>query len=289
MCYKTGQFYLLLTQAGQERVRTVGPERFPRRSSGGERRRRPGLPPQLHPHLSGTRRIGAHRAAYSCRWPDGCNRGGFRFVVMPEHGERYLCLRHAGEVWNARKAANRAAGLCACGAVPTSGYRTCARRRERARADRLRARAFNARAAECDIRLPPAEGLREAPRQAGSDPRHALRTTFGGHSFRVRWKPAPIMRWCKPMPGTPAQPPPPSTTSDPNTPSAKPPASCRSLSSRAPRDPPVRRTRDHRPRRLPAMGSVRERNGVGGCRLAALSPLKTRQGESRRAKPKGRR
>ena len=71
-----------------------------------------------------------------CEWPDGCNRGGFRAVSMPEHGERFLCLHHAGRVWNARKAANRAAGLCACGANPTPGFRTCARCREWATAER---------------------------------------------------------------------------------------------------------------------------------------------------------
>ena len=75
-----------------------------------------------------------------CEWPAGCNRGGYRQVVMSDVGERFLCLRHAGQVWNARKAANRAAGLCACGAEPTPGRATCERCRERARLDRRRAR-----------------------------------------------------------------------------------------------------------------------------------------------------
>ena len=89
-----------------------------------------------------------------CEWPEGCNRGGFRLVSMPEHGERFLCLRHAGQVWNARKSANREAGLCACGSEPSPGFKTCERCRERAKHDRSRARAFNARAAECGLTLP---------------------------------------------------------------------------------------------------------------------------------------
>ena len=96
-----------------------------------------------------------------CEWPAGCNRGGFR-TVLDAGVERFLCLRHAGAVWNARKAANRAAGLCACGAVPTPGRATCERCRARARSDRARARAFNARAAECGIRLPRQAGRRRA-------------------------------------------------------------------------------------------------------------------------------
>ena len=98
----------------------------------------------------------------ACQWPEGCNRGGFRTVAMPEHGERFLCLRHAGAVWNARKAANRAAGLCACGAEPSPGFKTCERCRERGRRDRKRSRAFAARAAECGIRLPRQAGRRRA-------------------------------------------------------------------------------------------------------------------------------
>ena len=97
-----------------------------------------------------------------CQWPAGCNRGGFRTVTMPEHGERFLCLRHAGAVWNGRKSANRAAGLCACGAEPSPRRRTCERCRERARSDRRRARAFNARAAECGLTLPRQAGHRRA-------------------------------------------------------------------------------------------------------------------------------
>ena len=96
-----------------------------------------------------------------CEWPAGCNRGGFR-TVLDAGVERFLCLRHAGAVWNARKAANRAAGLCACGAEPTPGRATCERCRERARLDRRRARAFAARAAECGIRLPRQASRRRA-------------------------------------------------------------------------------------------------------------------------------
>ena len=61
----------------------------------------------------------------ACEWPDGCNRGAFRDVLVGSR-ELGLCLRHAGAVWNARKRANRAAGRCPCGAAPTPGYRTCA-------------------------------------------------------------------------------------------------------------------------------------------------------------------
>ena len=96
----------------------------------------------------------------ACQWPDGCNRGAFRRVLMPAHGERWLCLRHAGQVWNGRKSANRAAGLCPCGAEPTPGRRTCERCRERAREDRRRARNYARLAAECGIRLPRAPGRR---------------------------------------------------------------------------------------------------------------------------------
>ena len=97
----------------------------------------------------------------ACQWPEGCNMGAFRLVSMPE-GERWLCLRHAGRVWNARKAANRAAGRCACGAEPSPGFKTCERCRKRNSLDRRRARAFNARAAECGIRLPRQAGRRRA-------------------------------------------------------------------------------------------------------------------------------
>lgn len=137
-----------------------------------------------------------------CQWPEGCNRGGFRTVSMPAHGDRFLCLRHCGAVWNERKTSNRAAGLCPCGADPSSGYRTCARCRERARVDRRRARAFNARAAECGIRLPRAHGRRreflraycsafkQAQRQALRRWRRAwnrgsLRSLTGSYAFTV--------------------------------------------------------------------------------------------------------
>ena len=81
---------------------------------------------------------------------------------MPDGPPAWLCLRHAGAVWNARKTANRAAGRCPCGAVPTPGYRTCQACRERGRADRQRARAFAARAAECGITLPRQASRRRA-------------------------------------------------------------------------------------------------------------------------------
>ena len=83
-----------------------------------------------------------------CEWPDGCNRGAFRTVAVPDGRNLALCLRHAGETWNRRKSANRAAGRCPCGAEPTPGYRTCEACRERGRRDRKRVRAFNAKAAD---------------------------------------------------------------------------------------------------------------------------------------------
>ena len=97
-----------------------------------------------------------------CEWPAGCNMGAFRNVAMQDGGSLALCLRHAGRVWNARKQANREAGLCPCGANPTPGYRTCATCRERGRRYRRRSRAVNARAAECGIRLPREAGRRRA-------------------------------------------------------------------------------------------------------------------------------
>ena len=96
-----------------------------------------------------------------CEWPEGCNRGGLR-PVLDDGIERWLCLRHAGQVWNGRKSANRAAGLCACGAEPSPRFKTCERCRERGRLDRKRARAFNARAAECGLTLPRQAGSRRA-------------------------------------------------------------------------------------------------------------------------------
>lgn len=97
-----------------------------------------------------------------CEWPDGCNRGAFRTVAVPDGRNLALCLRHAGREWNRRKAANRAAGRCPCGAAPTPGYRTCEACRERGRRVRKRARAFNARAAECGLTLPRQAGRRVA-------------------------------------------------------------------------------------------------------------------------------
>lgn len=100
-----------------------------------------------------------------CEWPEGCNRGALREVdsaPIGHPGKRWLCLRHAGRVWNARKAANRAAGLCPCGAAVTPGRRTCARCREGERqAKRLR-RAVTRIAGECGIRLPREAGRRRA-------------------------------------------------------------------------------------------------------------------------------
>lgn len=93
----------------------------------------------------------------ACEWPDGCNREGFREVdatAIGHPGKRWLCLTHAGRVWNARKRANRAAGLCPCGSAVTPGFRTCARCREQGRIDRQRSRNLVKLAAECGIVLP---------------------------------------------------------------------------------------------------------------------------------------
>ena len=101
----------------------------------------------------------------SCQWPDGCNHGALREVdtgPIGHPGKRWLCLRHAGRVWNERKRANRAAGLCPCGAPVTPGRRTCARCREGERqAKRLR-RAVKRFADECGIVLPRQAGRRRA-------------------------------------------------------------------------------------------------------------------------------
>lgn len=101
----------------------------------------------------------------ACKWPGGCHRGSFREVdtaAIGAAGRRWLYLHHAGAVWNARKRANRAAGLCPCGAASSPGYRTCEACRERAREDRATARAVNACAAECAITLPRQAGPRRS-------------------------------------------------------------------------------------------------------------------------------
>ena len=107
----------------------------------------------------------------ACEWPDGCNRDGFREVdtaPIGHPGKRWLCLAHAGRVWNARKRANREAGLCSCGAAVTAGFRTCARCRERGRRDRKRSRNLTRLAAECGIVLPREPGRRRASLAAWS-------------------------------------------------------------------------------------------------------------------------
>lgn len=100
-----------------------------------------------------------------CEWPDGCARGAFHEVdtaPIGHRGTRALFLHHAGQVWNARKQGNRAAGRCTCGAEPSPGYRTCGTCRERARLKKRRQRALAARAAECGIVLPRQAGRRLA-------------------------------------------------------------------------------------------------------------------------------
>ena len=111
----------------------------------------------------------------ACEWAAGCNRGGFREVdtaPIGEPGKRWLCLHHAGSVWNARKQANRAAGRCPCGAAVTPGYRTCARCRAQGRRDRKLSRNL--------AKLARATGI-EAPREPGR--RRALRAAFSA-AFR---------------------------------------------------------------------------------------------------------
>ena len=126
-------------------------------------------------------------AERACEWPDGC-----RHVSMPD-GERWLCLRHAGAEWNRRMRANRAAGLCPCGAEPTPGYRTCARCRERSRTDRRRSRAFAKRAAASGYRgrrgagVPSSRRMRQRS-SARNVPRagHGGEPGRGGHCARCR-------------------------------------------------------------------------------------------------------
>ena len=101
----------------------------------------------------------------ACEWPGGCSRGAHRALdtaPIGEPGRRWLCLHHAGAVWNARKQANRAAGRCPCGADVTPGYRSCARCRERACLEKRGQRALAARAGECSIVLPRQAGRRRA-------------------------------------------------------------------------------------------------------------------------------
>lgn len=101
----------------------------------------------------------------ACQWPGRCNRGALREVdtgPIGEPGRRWLCLWHAGRVWNARKQANREAGLCPCGAAVTPGMRTCARCRERGRWERAKSRRLAKLAGECGIVLPRQAGRRRA-------------------------------------------------------------------------------------------------------------------------------
>ena len=101
----------------------------------------------------------------ACEWPDGCNRGALREVdtaPIGQPGRRWLCLRHAGRAWNARKRANREAGRCPCGAAPTPGFKTCARCRERDTAAHRRGRRLAELARSCGLTLPRQAGRREA-------------------------------------------------------------------------------------------------------------------------------
>lgn len=106
-----------------------------------------------------------HDEPRACEWPDGCNQGAFHEVdtaPIGRPGRRWLCLRHAGRVWNARKQANREAGLCPCGAAVTPGRKMCERCRERAREDKARSRNLRRFAAQCGITLPRQAGRRRA-------------------------------------------------------------------------------------------------------------------------------
>lgn len=138
----------------------------------------------------------------ACGWPDGCNRGGFREVdtaPLGHPGRRWLCLQHAGRVWNARRQANREAGLCPCGSAVTPGNRTCARCREQGRIDRQRARAMTRAAAECGIVLPRQAGRRNAffgafRLAASRSRRRAKRAWWLAVSARLRLKPWQLSR-----------------------------------------------------------------------------------------------
>ena len=97
-----------------------------------------------------------------CQWPEGCNRGGFRSVVMADGSCLTLCLRHAGRRWNERIRENRAAGRCGCGAEASPGRATCERCRMDRRQARRHQRRVNAAAAELGITLPRSAGRRLA-------------------------------------------------------------------------------------------------------------------------------
>ena len=101
----------------------------------------------------------------ACDWPEGCNRGALREVdaaPIGHPGRRWLCLHHAGRVWNARKQTNRAAGRCPCGADVTPGFRTCARCRRDARLDKRRTRRVRELARDNGIEAPREPGRRRA-------------------------------------------------------------------------------------------------------------------------------
>ena len=131
-----------------------------------------------------------------CEWPDGCNRGALREVdagPIGHPGRRWLCLHHAGRVWNARKAANRAAGLCTCGALPTPGFKTCEPCRERDTDAHRRGRRLKAFARSCGLTLPREPGRRraffDAYRQAHGRSQRAARRAWNKlmHRRRGRW------------------------------------------------------------------------------------------------------
>ena len=101
----------------------------------------------------------------ACQWPDGCNRGALREVdtaPIGHPGRRWLCLRHAGRVWNARKRANRDAGRCPCGAAPTPGFKTCETCRRRDTDSHRRGRRLTELARSCGLTLPRQGGRRDA-------------------------------------------------------------------------------------------------------------------------------
>ena len=89
----------------------------------------------------------------ACEHPPGCNH-----EAEIEVSDRWLCIRHAGEGWDARRVENRAAGLCRCGKPPAAGRRSCP---DCLRDDAFRAaRHRNARrhAVKHGITLAPGEG-----------------------------------------------------------------------------------------------------------------------------------
>ena len=106
-----------------------------------------------------------YESSDGCEWPDGCNQGGFREVdtaPIDLPGRRWLCLKHAGDVWETRRRANRAAGRCTCGAAVTPGFASCPECREAARLRKRLGRNLTRYAAQCGITLPREAGRRRA-------------------------------------------------------------------------------------------------------------------------------